>query len=365
MLSPRARTLNSLWLFFILVFCWTWFFWLLAAALGTSVQTASGKSLLLLGLLGPMLGGIGFTYLAQDKEYQRQYWSRIVDSRRIGAKWCAIIFLFVPVLMAIAVLLDVASSGNETLARIGRRVNAVSIDALGDRSICARSIHEGSPFPPFRTPPPLPFYPPPPFFEELGWRAYALDQLQARWNALVSSVILGTLWALWHLPLFFFKDTLHYVQGVWSPWFWLFMAGIVPTAVIYTWIFNNTQRSTLAAIFFHFMSNVTYELANVTDGTNLYATLLWIVAAVVVVALWGAPTLTRRSTRITQGGTVFLKPRFELVALGPCPKSRHSIASQRNDAMCQSRTCSISSDRIARAREQRRRPLCQVASQSG
>lgn len=119
-LSPRARplALNRLWLFFILVFCWTWFFWILAAAFGTSVQTASGKSLLLLGLLGPMLGGIGFTYLAQDKEYQRQYWSRIVDSRRIGAKWCAIVFLFVPVLMAIAVLLDVASGGNETLGRV-------------------------------------------------------------------------------------------------------------------------------------------------------------------------------------------------------------------------------------------------------
>jgi hypothetical protein len=69
-LSPRARplALNRLWLFFILVFCWTWFFWILAAAFGTSVQTASGKSLLLLGLLGPMLGGIGFTYLTQDKD---------------------------------------------------------------------------------------------------------------------------------------------------------------------------------------------------------------------------------------------------------------------------------------------------------
>lgn len=280
MLSPSARplTLNRLWLFFILVFCWTWFFWLLAAAWGTSVQTASGKSLLFLGLLGPMLGGIGFTYLAQDKEYQRQYWSRIVDSRRIGAKWCAIIFLFVPVLMAIAVLLDVASSGNETLARIGGRVTPFLSTPLAIVPFALAVFMRG------------------PFFEELGWRAYALDQLQARWNALVSSVILGTIWALWHLPLFFFKDTLHYAQGVWSPWFWLFMVGIIPAAVIYTWIFNNTQRSTLAAIFFHFMSNVTYELANVTDGTNLYATLLWIVAAVVVVAFWGAPTLTRRST---------------------------------------------------------------------
>jgi len=225
-----------------------------------------------------MLGGIGFTYLAQDKEYQRKYWSRIVDSRRIGAKWCAIVFLFVPVLMAIAVLLDVASGGNETLAHIGRRVTPFLSTPLATAPFALEVFMRG------------------PFFEELGWRGYALDQLQARWNALVASVILGTIWALWHLPLFFFKDTLHYVQGVWSPWFWLFMVGIIPAAVIYTWIFNNTQRSTLAAIFFHFMSNVTYELANVTDGTNLYATLLWIVAAVVVAALWGAPTLTRRAT---------------------------------------------------------------------
>jgi len=98
-----------------------------------------------------------------------------------------------------------------------------------------------------------------PFPEELGWRGYALDRLQARWNALVSTLILGAIWALWHLPLFFIKDTLFYSQGAWSPWFWLFVVGVIPTAVIYTWIFNNTRRSTLAAILFHFMSNVTYE----------------------------------------------------------------------------------------------------------
>jgi hypothetical protein len=43
-------------------------FWILAAVLRTSVQTTLGQMLLLLGLLGPMLGGIGFTYLTQDKE---------------------------------------------------------------------------------------------------------------------------------------------------------------------------------------------------------------------------------------------------------------------------------------------------------
>ena len=67
---------------------------------------------------------------------------------------------------------------------------------------------------------------------------------------------------------------------------------IVAAAVVYSFVFNNTGRSTLAAIIFHFMSNMTVELTNVTDATNLYATLLWIAAAVAVASLWGAGAVT-------------------------------------------------------------------------
>ena len=69
---------------------------------------------------------------------------------------------------------------------------------------------------------------------------------------------------------------------------------VIVSSVWFTWIFNNTRRSTLAAILFHFMSNVTAELTNATAGTNFYSTLLWIIAALAAVALWGAGTLTRR-----------------------------------------------------------------------
>lgn len=222
-----------------------------------------------------MVGGISFTYFTQSKESWLEYWSRIIDPKRIRAKWYLIIFLFVPGLMAVAVLLDVASGGSAVLLISEKVTPFLSAPSTIVPFLLGVFIY--GPFP-----------------EELGWRGYALDRLQARWNALVSSLTLGAIWALWHLPLFFIKDTLFYSQGVWSPWFWLFVAGVVPTAVTYTWIFNNTRRSTLAAILFHFMSNVTYELANATAGTNVYATLLWIIAAIAVVALWGAGTLSGR-----------------------------------------------------------------------
>jgi membrane protease YdiL (CAAX protease family) len=269
-------TLSSLWLFFGLVFCWTWFFWILAAALGISAQSTLGIVLEVLGLLGPMLGGIGFAYLTLSNESWLEYWSRIIDPKRIRPGWYLVIFLFVPVLMAIAVLLDVAAGGSAAPALI-REKAAPFLSAPSTIIPFLFGVFIYGPFP-----------------EELGWRGYALDRLQARWNALVSSLILGAIWASWHLPLFFIKDTLFYSQGAGSPWFWMFVATVVPTAVIYTWIFNNTRRSTLAAILFHFMSNLTYGLANATAGTNAYSTLLWIIAAIAVVALWGAATLTRR-----------------------------------------------------------------------
>ena len=274
--ASRTPLIGSPWSFFIFVLCWTWFFWILAGVQGISAHSALGIALVVVGLLGPMLGGIGFTYLTQDTEGWREYWSRIVDPKRIPARWYLAIFLFVPCLMAIALLLDIAVNGNAVLAQIGKRVSPFIATPFTVVPFLLRVVIYG------------------PFPEELGWRGYVLDRLQAKWNALISSLILGAVWALWHLPLFYIKDmNPHYSQGAWSLWFWLFMVEVVSTAVIYTWIFNNTRRSTLAAILFHFLSNITAELTNATTGTNFYATPLWIIAAVVVVTLWGATTLTR------------------------------------------------------------------------
>ncbi len=275
--SSRTALIASPWSFFVFVFCWTWFFWILAAAWGISAQSPLGIALMIVGLLGPMLGGISFTYLTQDAEGWREYWSRIVDPKRIPARSYPIIFLFVPCLMAIAVLLDIALNGNAVLTQIGERVSPFIAAPSTIVPFLLRAVVFG------------------PFPEELGWRGYVLDRLQAKWNALLSSLILGAIWALWHLPLFYIKDmNPHYSYGAWSLWFWLFMVEVIPITVIYTWIFNSTRRSTLAAILFHFLSNITAELSNATIATNLYATLLWIVAAIVVVASCGAATLTRR-----------------------------------------------------------------------
>ncbi len=250
--------------FFLAVFCWSWFFWIVAVALDASVQTPLGTTLLLVGLLGPFLGGIGFACFTLSAEEQREYWLRLIDPRRIEAKWYLVILLFVPVLMAVAVLFDVLWSGSGAVALIEAKVTPFFAAPWTLVPFLLGIFLKG------------------PFLEEPGWRGYALVRLQAKWNALQSSLILGVIWALYHLPLFFMQGSFHHSWGAMSAWFWLFMGQVICMTIVMTWIFNNTRRSTLGAILFHFVANIAATLGNVTTGTNFSATMQWIVAAVLV-----------------------------------------------------------------------------------
>ena len=267
-----TSTISSPWLFFALTFLWTWFFWILAAFLNVGMDSAAGVILLLLGILGPMVTGITFTCLTQDKEGKRDYWTRIIDFRRISGRWYLIIFLFVPILTALAAILDILSGGSgATLGKIATNFLSQPLSIIP--SFLFASLI--------------------PFIEELGWRGYALDRLQSKRNALVSSLILGIVWSLWHLPLFFIKDTYQYDLGVGSPAFWLFIIGVVPLSFSFTWIYNNTHRSTLAVILFHAMVNFTGELIAITERADTYSIMLWFIAAVAIIIIWGPKTFTR------------------------------------------------------------------------
>jgi membrane protease YdiL (CAAX protease family) len=94
-----------------------------------------------------------------------------------------------------------------------------------------------------------------PFTEEYGWRGYALDRLQSKFNALYSSLILGFIWGIWHLPLFFIAGT---VQSN-IPLYEFILIQMV-LSIQYTWILNNNRDSkgkinVFLAIMFHAMGN--------------------------------------------------------------------------------------------------------------
>ena len=264
--------LSSPWVYFAVTFGWTWFFWGLAIVLGLSSETGGGVILQLLGVIGPMVTGIAFTYLTRGREGRRDYWTRIIDPRRIGIAWFLVAILIAPALSLLGALLDILLGG--TGATWGEAALQVSSDPLAIiPSVLFASLI--------------------PFIEELGWRGYVLDRMQSKWNALVSSLILGALWSLWHLPLFFIEGSYQQGLGVGTLEFWMFFLGIVPLTATFTWIYNSTRRSTLAVILLHSMVNFSGELIALTERADAFWMGWFLVAAVVITAVWGPKTFTR------------------------------------------------------------------------
>jgi len=99
-----------------------------------------------------------------------------------------------------------------------------------------------------------------PLSEELGWRGFALDRMVQRWGLYRSSLLLGVIWWVWHLPLFFIRGTTHFNWGLGSGFFWLFLANIFPLTLLISWAYIKNHRSILSAVLVHFMSNFTLSL---------------------------------------------------------------------------------------------------------
>jgi membrane protease YdiL (CAAX protease family) len=210
---------------------------------------------------------LALLYTRHTREQQRDYWRRVVDVRRISARWYAITLLTVPALTFLAALLDAVLGGHgaapEALPRFLPRLPAIV------------------PFAAFM----LLFGPLP---EELAWRGYGLDRLQARLTPLTSSLVVGAAWTVWHLPLFLIDGTYQHGLGLGTRGCWLFMLDKVPQSVLMTWIHNNTRRSTLSAVLFHFTVNFIGELFQLTPRSEVFYIALWYAAAGLVAALWQA-----------------------------------------------------------------------------
>src|SRR5207248_818107 len=99
-----------------------------------------------------------------------------------------------------------------------------------------------------------------PLTEEPGWRGFALPRLQQRWSPLVGSIILGLLWAAWHLPNYFRPDWSTVNGGVSFSGIAVFAAATVVFSVVLTWVYNRTGGSILMAILVHASINFSQGL---------------------------------------------------------------------------------------------------------
>jgi membrane protease YdiL (CAAX protease family) len=123
-------------------------------------------------------------------------------------------------------------------------------------------------------------------WEEVGWRGFALPRLQKRHTAVTSTLIVGILWALWHLPLFFWTDNpmSNYPFVIWS-------IGVVAEAFVYTWLYNSTRGSVLVVALYHVLCNTYGPL--IGGGSVIASAIINVIVAGVLIGVFGMTNLSR------------------------------------------------------------------------
>jgi membrane protease YdiL (CAAX protease family) len=273
-------------MYFVLAFAFTWSFWGLGV-LGDRGFIPTLPGCTVIGTFGPMVAAVILTAQKGGRAEVRSLLGRIVRWR-IAPVWYGVAILGPFVLTLAAIALHVALGGQPPGlgALIGALPTVIFVSvymlifvALG---------------------------------EEVGWRGYALPALQARHGALVASVILGTMWALWHVPQFFNPATLYSDLP-----FVLFLAYLIPFSVLITWVFNSTRKSVLMAMLVHAVMNASSQMwkvlpeysggsdamsaaeaAAATVRANLMLTVVLWVAAVAVVLVYGTRNLSRKPREV-------------------------------------------------------------------
>jgi uncharacterized protein len=241
----------------IVTFAWTWTFWwggVIAGALSIDVPVAL---VVFLGGPGPLLGAL-FVLRRSASSYRRGFLGRIVDPRRIlGTWWLAT--AAVAVLPALVGYLVSAAAGRAPTADLALSAGAIAF-AVGF------ALAAG-------------------FVEEPGWRGVGHDLLQSRLTPAVGAVIVGVLWMLWHLPLFFLEGTYQHALGVLTARFWAFNLALVLLSVLYAWLCNGSRGSILIAVVAHAGTNVAGSVIPQDELTDLIRTAALVVAAIAVIGL--------------------------------------------------------------------------------
>lgn len=139
-------------------------------------------------------------------------------------------------------------------------------------------------------------------WEEIGWTGFALPRLQDKYGALLASVVLGVLWALWHLPAYFVAgqvvdqkiglhdlDRLLYLLP-------LLILMAIPSRIVMTWLYNSAMASVLIVTLFHASWDITNsriipsfmpEMVRMFTNNEVIYAIFWVLAVLLIVLTKG------------------------------------------------------------------------------
>jgi len=247
---------------------WTVELPLVASAQGW-LQTPVPSTLHYLAAFGPLLAALIVTAATEGSSGIRQLLAGLLKWR-VGLGWILVAILSPVALFGVAAVVGYATQGKwPELALLGEVDYLPYLGVGGALILWLLTFGIG---------------------EEVGWRGFALPRLQQGHSALTATLILGVVWAFWHLPAFFYKDT--YVAMGLVTGFPLFLLSILAASLVFTWLYNSTCGSLLMVILFHALFDFLSSSRASGDNAPAIMSAAVMIWAVLVVILFKPATLS-------------------------------------------------------------------------
>jgi len=246
---------RSLVKFFVLTYAVMWTFFITVAAAAIPARSPLGAALLLLGTFAPSLVALWLTARAEGSAGVRALLGRIFQWR-VPARWYLFAVGYIPAIKLTAALIHRLATGE--WPRFGSEPWYLIPLAIAIST-------------PFQA------------GEEIGWRGYALPRLAARFGLARASILLGLLWAFWHLPQFFIREADTYGQS-----FIVFVLQVTALTVAMAWLYAHTNGSLLLVMLMHSAVNNAKDIvpSAVPGGTDTFGLSSSLVAWLTVTLLW-------------------------------------------------------------------------------
>lgn len=223
-------------LFIVLTLAWTWICGFIPVVFGFT-DTGAGTFIFYFGGGAPSVVALFLVFLTYPKDKIKDYFRRCISFRQMGWKWPLITIAVFAVLSFVSIASGVGFLGYDMPAM--DYIKAIAANPLNIFLVLLISLISG------------------PLNEEFGWRGYALDRLLARFGFLKGSIILGFIWAIWHLPWYFTPGQAQYNLMQDSVFHALmFIPSVMMLSVFVSFVYVKTNRSILAGALVHMFSNL-------------------------------------------------------------------------------------------------------------
>ena len=223
-------------LFVVLTLAWTWICGFIPVLFGLT-GTGLGTFIFYFGGGAPSVVALFLVFLTYPKDKRKDYFRRCFSFAQVGWTWPLITAAVFTLLSVLSIVIGVGILGYEMPAM--DYIKAIVNNPLNIFLVLLLSLISG------------------PLNEEFGWRGYALDRLLVRFGFLKGSLILGFIWAIWHLPWYFtpgqaqynlLKDSVFHAL--------MFIPSVMLLSVFVSFVYVKTGRSILAGALVHMFSNL-------------------------------------------------------------------------------------------------------------